>query len=125
MPLAYRQRQGQGKKSKIMIYEFIASAKIELAKKEAGSQLISSSIRLSPSKNLDKKMYINDNGLPTKDGLDVISNAFIQGLVCCIHTQHQNGQRDSAEHLRYIISELERGFVANINVEPNAKWVHE
>jgi len=34
-----------------------------------------------------------------------------------IHMAHEKGFRDSAEHLRWIISELERGFVTVANVE--------
>ncbi len=58
-----------------------------------------------------------EQGLPTRDGSQVLSNVLIQGLVANIHMAHEKGFRDSAEHLRWIISELERGFVTVANVE--------
>lgn len=67
-------------------------------------------IRLEISNNLDNKKYLN-RGLPTKEGIKPLSQCFIQGLVANIHNAHQLGYWDSAEHLRYIIKELERGFV--------------
>jgi hypothetical protein len=62
------------------------------------------------SNNLDAGRYLK-KGQPTKDGSHVITNCLVQGLVGNIHMAHQMGFKDSAEHLRYIISELERGFI--------------
>lgn len=55
--------------------------------------------------------YNDRRGLPTKAGSHALTNAFVQGLVGNIHHAHQKGFKDSAEHLRYIIAELERGFI--------------
>jgi hypothetical protein len=66
---------------------------------------------LEVSRNLDKSKYLDKNDLPTKDGLKPLSQAFIQGLVGCIHMGHNKDWWDSADHLRYIINELQRGFI--------------
>jgi hypothetical protein len=77
--------------------------------------LTHSEINLELSKNLDASRYLTPRGVPNKDGAHCLTNVFIQGLVANIHHSHQNGYKDSAEHLRYIISELERGFVTNVD----------
>jgi hypothetical protein len=59
---------------------------------------------------------IANNDLPTKEGTKVLSNVFIQGLVGNIHQGHENGFWNDVEHLKYIISELEKGFAAVANV---------
>ena len=74
--------------------------------------LKSTDFNLTCSSNIDKSTYLDSGGLPNKDGSVVLSNTLIQGLVGNIHMAHEQGFRDSAEHLRWIISELERGFVA-------------
>lgn len=62
-----------------------------------------------------------ENGRPNATGTKLLTQLFIQGLSANIHSAHQTGQRDSAEHLRYIIAELERGFVWQVNAEPS-EW---
>lgn len=46
-----------------------------------------------------------------------VSEVLVQGLIGNIHLAHEKGFRDSAEHLRWIISELERGFIEVTNVQ--------
>jgi len=46
----------------------------------------------------------------TDQGVKAVTDGLIQGLVANIHYAHQTGIRQSAEHLRHIIAELERGF---------------
>lgn len=70
---------------------------------------VSTQFALYPSKNLDQDKYLND-GLPTKEGSEVITTVLVSSLVGNIHNAHENGFKDSAEHLRFIIAELERGF---------------
>lgn len=66
---------------------------------------------LDVSLNLDRKQYLDKEGLPTGPGVKTLSNVFVQGLIGNIHHAHQKGFWNDADHLRYIISELERGFV--------------
>lgn len=80
------------------------------------SQHVATHLRLEPSKNLDQKKYNKPNGLPTKDGTHAATIALIQGLVGNIHYAEQQGYRSSADHLRYIIKELERGFATPVTV---------
>jgi 3',5'-cyclic AMP phosphodiesterase CpdA len=71
--------------------------------------------------DLDERVYLKDD-LPTQEGSAVLSTVLVQGLVGNIHAAHQSGFRDSAEHLRWIIAELEKGFAAVAEVrESNFK----
>lgn len=79
---------------------------------EPTSRMIGTEINLGVSANLDKTKYLDNNGLPTENGSKILTDVFVQGLLANIHNAHQRKLRDSAEHVRYIISELERGFVA-------------
>lgn len=72
---------------------------------------VATDFKLEVSKHLEQSKYNDRRGLPTKEGAHALTNAFVQGLVGCIHHAHEKGYKDSAEHLRYIISELERGFI--------------
>lgn len=72
---------------------------------------VATDFRLEVSKHLKQDEYNDKRGLPTKAGSHALTNAFVQGLVGNIHHAHQKGFKDSAEHLRYIIAELERGFI--------------
>ncbi len=76
------------------------------------SKHVSTDFLLEVSKNLDQLKYNDKEGLPTKMGSHALTQVFVQGLVGNIHLAHEKGWRDSAEHLRYIISELERGFIS-------------
>lgn len=95
-----------------MEYYFGVQVKLELLydeSKEAsnhGATLLS----LVVSPNVDRDVYMNEETGPTKAGDEAITVTLVQGLIAAIHEQHDKGRRDSAEHLRYIISELERGF---------------
>lgn len=68
-------------------------------------------IALDIPEELDRSAYFDKDDMPTQVGSHTMTTIFIQGLIGNIHASHQKGFRDSAEHLRYIISELERGFV--------------
>jgi len=91
--------------------------KLEHKKGMSTSKHVATDFNLEVSKNLSKSQYLDSEDLPNSAGSKVLSNVLIQGLVGNIHMAHEKGFRDSAEHLRWIISELERGFVAVTNVE--------
>jgi hypothetical protein len=102
-----------------MKFSFEAKVVLELERKEGSalSKHVATKFNMSVSKNLDKKKYIDKEDLPTEEGSVILSNVLIQGLVGNIHFSHEKNYRDSAEHLRWIISELERGFSSVSNVE--------
>lgn len=101
--------------------EFSFEAKVVLTlehKKEmTTSKHVATDFNLVVSDNLVRSQYLDKEGLPTLAGSKVLSNVLVQGLVGNIHLAHEKGFRDSAEHLRWIISELERGFITVANVE--------
>lgn len=66
---------------------------------------------------LDANQYFGKDGTLNKFGVQAATITLVQGLIANIHGAHQNGIRDSAEHLRYIISQLEQGFVALVDVQ--------
>lgn len=76
------------------------------------SRHIATDFRLEVSKHLKQDEYNDKRGLPTKAGCHALTNAFVHGLIGNIHAAHQKGFRDSAEHLRYIIKQLEDGFAS-------------
>lgn len=76
----------------------------------SNSKHVATDFRLQPGKNLIQDQYNDKAGLPTKSGSHALTQTFVQGLIGNIHYAHQKGYRDSADHLRYIIGELERGF---------------
>lgn len=87
---------------------------------DAGSGIskhIHTDFNLSVSNNLDKNHYLDEDDLPTAAGTKSLTVTLIQGLVGNIHQADQKGYWESADHLRYIIKELERGFAAVATVE--------
>lgn len=72
---------------------------------------VSTDFNLETSDGIPREQCFDLEGLPTKDGCAFLTQAFIQGLIGNLHYAHHKEFRDSAEHLRYIISELERAFI--------------
>lgn len=101
--------------------EFSFEAKVVLTlehqKGMSTSKHVATDFNLYIIGDLDRKQYLDKYDLPTQVGSKTLSNVLIQGLVGNIHMAHEKGFSDSAEHLRWIISELERGFVSVANVE--------
>lgn len=83
---------------------------------ESSSMHAGTKFNLNVSSNLARNRYINEEGLPTKEGCAAITTTLIQGLVGNIHQSHEHGYRNDCEHLRYIISELEKGFASVVTV---------
>lgn len=81
------------------------------------SRHVATDFRLEVSKHLKQDEYNDRRGLPTKAGSHALTNAFVQGLVGNIHLAHEKGFKDSAEHIRYIIKQLEDGFAAVATVQ--------
>jgi hypothetical protein len=77
-------------------------------------------IRLELSNDLDKRMYfskIDDTGgIPNREGCRCLTQTFLQGLNANIQSAHIRGLWDSAEHLRYIIAELENAFIQPVDI---------
>lgn len=101
--------------------EYILIGKCALTLKhnegEKTSSHVHTDILLEISINVPKENFIDKNDLPTKEGCKALTQTFIQGLVANIHNSHQKNYWDSAEHLRYIIKELERGFIQLAKVD--------
>ncbi len=76
--------------------------------------------RLEISDNLDPDLYYDAEHL-TMDGVKATSNCLIMGLVSNIHYAHKRGIRNDAEHIRWIIAELERGLATNFTVDTNGQ----
>lgn len=93
-------------------FEGIARVTMEHTKGSTTSKHVATDFFLECSSNLDDKKYMNDDDVLTKDGSHALTQCFVQGLVGNIHFAHQQGYRNDAEHLRYIIAELERGFAS-------------
>lgn len=72
---------------------------------------------LSVEGHVHESAYLEETGLVNKEGSKALSTTLVQGLVANIHMAHEKGFRDSAEHLRWIIAELERGFIAVVDIK--------
>ena len=94
-------------------FSFTGTSKItlEYTQGDKRSKHVSTDFRLDTGDGVDEKVYL-DKELPTKEGIKPLTLCFVHGLVGNIHAAHENGYWDSAEHLKYIISELERGFAS-------------
>lgn len=105
------------------IFYFTAISKIGLTHRdgEPTSKLAETSVRLEISKNLDKKRYLNNRDLPTEDGIKPMQQAFIQGIMTNIKFADKNGWWKEAEHMQYVIDELQRAYVAVAYSDPNIK----
>lgn len=95
-----------------MKFQFTAISRMTLdhTPEALTSQLISTEVLLECSNNIDASQY-SDRGCPKKEGIKPLTMAFTQGLIANIHAAHEMGYWSSAEHLRHIIGELERGFI--------------
>lgn len=101
--------------------EFSFEAKVVLTlehkKGMSTSTHVATDFNLDVIGKLDRKQYLDEDGLPTEAGSKALSNVLIQGLVGNIHLAHEKGFRDSVEHLEWIISELGRGFATSASIE--------
>src|SRR5688572_13803120 len=73
--------------------------------------LLSCELTLSSTKNVDATVYYDRSGRLNKHGIEIITSCLTEGLLTNLHRAHELKHWDSAEHLRYIINELERGFI--------------
>jgi hypothetical protein len=95
-----------------MKFSFDAIVRLTLnhEKGSTTSTHIATDLRLEPGRGLDLKQYL-DHGRATKEGSRVLTKVLVSGLAANIHAAHQKGYKDSAEHMREIIAELERQFI--------------
>ena len=93
-------------------------SEITLRQKSATeSTLVESEIRINIPPELDHRSYFHKNGEHTLVAAKTLTQCFVQGLVANIHYAHEKKYWDSADHLRYIVRELERGFTAIVKVK--------
>lgn len=76
-------------------------------------------VQLELSANLDRNGYFLPAGPPNGAGVKALTNALIYGINSNIQYAHGAKIWDSADHLRWVIAELDRAFVevTKINVE--------
>lgn len=97
-------------------FEGLVKLTMDYQEGETRSKHVSTEFLLNVSDGLDKSKYLDHEELPNAEGSFALSNVLVQGLIGNIHFAHDVGFRDSAEHLRWIIAELEKSFVAVANV---------
>ena len=66
---------------------------------------------LDVSSELNLDTYIDDEGLPTEDGTKALTNVLVQGLIANIHRAQYKGHWKDHEHIKFIMDELQRGFI--------------
>lgn len=104
-------------------YSFSVASLVEAEAdfKTGRSRIVSCDVQLFADEEVERG-WRDENGLVNKDGMKVQTQGLIQGLVANIHWAHQNGYWDSAEHLRYIIEYLEKGFSSAGAEATTGKW---
>lgn len=107
-----------------MEYTIEATSKLTMInhEQEGYSELKGTLIKVTFSNNIDTSKLFDGDKI-TKKYVESLTYAFTHGLSANLHTAHQQGVWDSAEHLRFIITELEKCFVqvaeAKVLVKPN------
>lgn len=97
---------------------FIATVKLDYTPTEGNDgSLLGTSITLKLSENLDHNFYFKapEEGLFKKPAIQVLTEAFVQGLVANVKTAHHAGLWNEAEHMRYIVDELGKSFATVTN----------
>lgn len=99
-------------------YSFTGIAKVKLKPdvEFTSSTLKSIDLRLEISENLDREKYLDANGLPQNLGIKAVTIALMAGLNANIYTAHHKKEWDSADHLRYVLDNLQRMFVENAEI---------
>lgn len=99
----------------LFVAEVVLGANLNTKTKEAFHEF--TQFNLLVEGPVPESAYLDETGLVNKEGSKALSTTLVQGLVANIHMAHEKGFRDSAEHLRWIIAELERGFVAIVDIK--------
>jgi len=92
---------------------------LEHKKGDKTSTHVKTDFNLEVTKPLDRKQYLGEDDMPTAIGCKALTQSFVQGLIGNIHYAHQNGHWNDAEHVKYIIEELKKGFVQIANTFPS------
>jgi hypothetical protein len=95
-----------------MVYGFVVLSKVKARVDfEKGiSEILGCDVELVAKEDIERN-WRDKEGVVNEYGVKVQTQGLIQGLIANIHWAHQNEKWDSAEHLRYVIENLERGFV--------------
>lgn len=100
---------------------FIATVKLDFkpVAEEGSGSLLGTSITLKLSENLDYDYYFKapEEGLFRKPAIQVLTQAFVQGLIANVKTAHHADMWKEADHMRYIIDELGKSF-ATVTDDP-------
>lgn len=100
--------------------EFALSTNIIVTLREKDNKVSThtgTNIVFDVSPNVDRRNFFDKEDNLNAEGIKGATQCCVQGLIGLIHLGHQNGLWDSAKHMRYIIDELERGFVAQAKVK--------
>ena len=92
---------------------------LDHTKGEKTSKHVSTDFNLNLSPNLDRSFYFDKDDMPNENAAKALTQAFVQGLVGNIHYAHQKDYWNDADHIRYVIEELKKGFVRIANVYPS------
>ena len=100
-------------KKRIAKYQIQVTSRVDLIAnyKKGSSTVEETNVLLEFHPEKAGRGFKDQNGMPNTKGMKAQTQGLVQGLIANIHFAHQNEMWDSAEHIRYIIKELERGFV--------------
>lgn len=72
---------------------------------------------LSVPQFFKKEAFFSKDEIPNENGTQLITQMLSEALMANIHTAHQRGVYDSAEHFREVIALLENLFVSQCNTD--------
>lgn len=104
--------------------EYLAEVKMFIDYSPGAKKSTMKEVRVALTCPGQERILENPDGSPTPAGINISTQVLIAGLANNIQFAHDNRMRDSADHLRYIISELERHFVM-VGSSSVADWNEE
>ncbi len=91
-------------------YHFAAISKAEFEHKEGApnSTIVASNIRFEMSDNLDKRYYLEPDGMPKQSAIKPITITLLAGLEVNVRYGEEMGWWERKEHIEYIIEQLKK-----------------
>jgi hypothetical protein len=77
---------------------------------ESSSKVKETRLSLSVGKNMDKRVYLDNQGIPTKEASKPITATLIAGLVANLTSSHTQGFWEDDDHMLYIIEQLRKQY---------------
>lgn len=99
----------------LFTFEARCAVHLEYFGGEKKSSVRGTDFNLDVSSNLDRRVYLDEEDLPTPEGSKAITTVLVTGLIANIKLAQERGWRNESDHLRYVINCLQQGFITNVD----------